>query len=105
MGTNDLYRGGQRYRVQQVIGHESWNNPNMANDVGLVRIQGQIHFNERVAPIKYSTQFIDGGQRLDTAGWGFLYVTFPLILLTFFDSKSEKRGIKMNFSKNSIAKW
>lgn len=70
VGTNDLNSGGQRYKVQKVIQHERYNQPSFANDIGLVRIDGRIKFNEKVQPIKYSNKFVDGGAELQTTGWG-----------------------------------
>lgn len=70
MGTNDLKQGGQRYKVQKLIQHERYNQPPFANDIGLVRISGQIQFNEKVKPIKYSHKFVKGGTHLSTTGWG-----------------------------------
>lgn len=78
VGTNDLQTGGQRYKVKELITHEQYNQPEFANDIGLVRIDGRIEFNENVQPIKYSDKFVEDGTRLITTGWGRLSVTqFP----------------------------
>lgn len=62
--------GGQRYKVKEVIQHEQYNKPPFANDIGLVRINGKIEFNDKVQPIKYSKKFVKGGTKLSTTGWG-----------------------------------
>lgn len=73
--------GGQRYKVQKVIQHEQYNKPPFANDIGLVRINGKIEFNEKVQPIKYSNKFVKGATKLSTTGWGRIRVKFYALLL------------------------
>lgn len=68
VGTNDLYSGGKRYKVKQVIPHERYNEPSFANDIGVVRIDGKIEFNEKVQPIKYSKRVVESGAHLQTTG-------------------------------------
>lgn len=67
-GTNDLYSGGQRYKVKKLIQHERYNRPSFANDIGVVRIDGKIEFNEKIQPIKFSKKFVKGGAKLQTVG-------------------------------------
>lgn len=76
VGTNNLKQGGQRYKVQKLIQHERYNQPSFANDIGLIRINGQIQFNEKVQPIKYSNKFVKGGTHLSTTGWGRIEVFY-----------------------------
>lgn len=82
VGTNDLTNGGQRYKVQKLIQHERYNKPPFANDIGLIQIKGQIQFNEKVKPIKYSDKYVKGGTKLTTTGWGRLSVSFDFDLAT-----------------------
>lgn len=70
VGTNDLRSGGQRYKVKKLIQHEKYNRPPFAYDIGLIRVDGRIEFNEKVQPIKYSNKFVEGGTHLQTTGWG-----------------------------------
>lgn len=78
VGTNDLNSGGTRYQAQQFITNEGYDQPSFANDIGLLRVDGSIEFNEKVQPIKYSNKFVEGGATLQTTGWGRLSVRSTL---------------------------
>lgn len=82
VGTNDLQNGGKRYNVRQFITHEHYNNPKFAYDVGVIRVDGPIEFNQKVQPIKYSNRYVGGGITLQVTGWGRLNVR-----LNFCDQK------------------
>lgn len=75
VGTNDLKAGGTRYKVSKLIAHEEYNHPHFANDIGLILIDGTIEFNEKVQPIKYTNNFVQGGAKLRVTGWGRLKVS------------------------------
>lgn len=75
VGTNDLKNGGKQYPVSKLIPHEEYNKPSFANDVGLILIDGEIEFNEKVQPIKYSNKFVKAGTKLRVTGWGRLSVS------------------------------
>lgn len=68
VGTNDLKSGGIRYNVQKLIVHEKYNQPLLANDIGLLEVDGTIQFGEKVQPIKYSEKFVSEGARLLVTG-------------------------------------
>lgn len=74
VGTNDLKSGGVRYTPEKFIMHEKYNRPPLANDVGLIRVKS-IELNENVQPIKYTSNFVEGGLDLQTTGWGRLTVS------------------------------
>lgn len=74
VGTNDLKSGGKQYPVSKLIAHEDYNQPSFANDVGLILIDGEIEYNEKVQPIKYSNKFVKAGTKLRVTGWGRLSV-------------------------------
>lgn len=95
VGTNDLTSGGQRYKIKEMIRHEQYNQPSFANDIGLIRIDGRIEFNEKVQPIKYSDKFVEGGTHLQTTGWGRLNVSYNFE--QFFLNQSNEE--QFEFSK------
>lgn len=70
VGTNDLKTGGTLYKVSKLIAHEKYNRPSFANDIGLILIDGEIEFKEKVQPIKFSKKFIKAGTKLRVTGWG-----------------------------------
>lgn len=80
VGTNDLKSGGKLYPVSKLIAHEDYNQPHFANDVGLILIDGEIEYNEKVQPIKYSNKFVKGGTKLRVTGWGRLSVCTTFVL-------------------------
>lgn len=75
VGTNDLKNGGRQYAVSKLIAHEEYNQPNFANDIGLILIDREIKFNKKVQPIKYSNKFIKAKAKLRVTGWGRLTVS------------------------------
>ena len=56
VGTNDLRKGGTYYKVEELIAHSNYNNPQFAFDIALIRIKGKIEFNDRVKSIEYSAE-------------------------------------------------
>lgn len=89
MGTNDLKKGGSFYKAEKLITHEQYNQPHFAYDIGLIQVHGEIEFNEKVQPIKYSNKIIADGVSLQVTGWGRLSVSFTFLIA--FPS------MKMNF--------
>lgn len=70
VGTNDLKSGGTRYKVERFIGHEKYDKPQFAFDIAIIRVKGEIEFNDKVQPIKYSDKFVEANTKLDIFGWG-----------------------------------
>lgn len=76
VGTTDLKSGGTQYTVKTLIVHEKYNDPLLANDIGLLEINGTIQFDgEKVQPISYSDRFVGEGERLLITGFGRLGVS------------------------------
>lgn len=88
--SEPLKSGGQRYKVKEVIQHEQYNKPPFANDIGLVRINGKIEFNDKVQPIKYSKKFVEGGKSENP-----LLFLFVNIILNIFNN-SQSVGTKLS---------
>lgn len=76
VGTNQWNSGGAIYKAEKFIVHKSYNNPKYAYDIGLIRVEIPIEFNDKVQPIKLSTKFIEPGLNLMASGWGLLNVSF-----------------------------
>lgn len=75
VGTNNLKSGGKFYQPEKFIAHEKYHHPSFSYDIGLILIDGEIEFNEKVQPIKYSTKFVEAGSKLRLTGWGRLSVS------------------------------
>lgn len=76
MGTNDLQEGGNLYNVQKYIININQQQSRYTDDIGLVRLNEKIQFNEKTQPIKYSAEYVGAGITLQTTGWGRLSVIF-----------------------------
>lgn len=70
VGSNNLKEGGSRYPVEYFLRHKEYDNPRYANDIGLIRLNDSIEFNDNVQPIKYSKKYVEGGVQLLLTGWG-----------------------------------
>lgn len=75
----DLKSGGTRYGVEEFISHGEYDKPQFANDIALIRIKGEIKFNDKVQPIKYSDKFVKEDTYLEIFGWGKLKVSWNVI--------------------------
>lgn len=57
VGTNDLSRGGQHYKVSEIIPHKNYHHGvSVSNDIGLIRVEGTIKFSALVQPIRLSKE-------------------------------------------------
>lgn len=80
VGTNDLHLGGKTYKAQKYIIHENYNRPQrLANDIALIQVE-TIQFNNKVKPIKYSSNFVSADVDVQTTGWGRLGVSISFSL-------------------------
>lgn len=71
VGTINLQSGGTFYKTKLFILHERYEgDPTYIYDIALVGVEGSIQFDEKVKPIPLSPNYIEGGQKLETTGWG-----------------------------------
>lgn len=70
VGTNDLKNGGTYYHIEEVIQHPEFNNTSSAlfyispNDIGLIKINGTITFDDNVQQVDLATGSILNGTNL-----------------------------------------
>ena len=76
VGSNDLKNGGTYYKIEKFKAHEEYNTPSFANDVAVIRVQGEIALNDKVKTIEYSSEEVPDGALLQLTGWGRLQVSF-----------------------------
>lgn len=81
VGTNVLNEGGTYYKTDRYVMHESYNRPNFANDIAVLKVQGEIEFNDKVQPIDLLADEVPDGTELQLTGWGTLVVSSVLLLL------------------------
>ena len=74
VGSIDVRSGGTFYKVEKYKIHDDYNNPPYSHDIGLIRVQGSISFNDKVQPINYSPDRVPDGAGAQLSGWGRLDV-------------------------------
>lgn len=80
VGTNDLKSGGTTYKALKSIIHKNYNRPiRLAKDIALIQVE-TIQFNDKVQPIKYSSNSVKAGANVQTTGWGRLGVSISFSL-------------------------
>lgn len=72
--------GGQRYQVQTITPHENFNPLTHDNDIALIRVNGNIQFNQNVQPIAIASGDVQVGTTIRLAGWSPLDVSELLIV-------------------------
>lgn len=82
-GTNKWNLGGSTYEAEKFIVHKQHDSPQFAYDIGLIRVQTPISFDEKVQPIKFSKKFIPAGFNLMVTGWGRLSVSEIRLFIIF----------------------
>jgi secreted trypsin-like serine protease len=75
-GTNDLSNNsyGSRHEVEWFKIHEEYVELNRC-DIAIMKMKQQFKFDEKISAIKFSNNFVDGGETCVLTGWGF---TFPV---------------------------
>lgn len=67
---------GQTHEIEDIQVHPKYNQHIVANDIALVQTEDEIPFSKYVAPIALDPEFIGGGLRSTTSGWGLTGVSF-----------------------------
>lgn len=75
VGSTKLDAGGQRYKVAKTFHHQNYSAIGLHHDVGLVKVESSIDFNEGVTPIAPETEYLAGGEEAVLCGWG--TTTYP----------------------------
>ncbi|XP_026324114.1 chymotrypsin-2-like [Hyposmocoma kahamanoa] len=70
VGTNDLTVGGDRYSVDTIIIHSNYDEKRIKNDISLLKVSGEISFNDKVQPIQLPEVNTEEGANLMLSGWG-----------------------------------
>ncbi|EDV99521.1 GH12384 [Drosophila grimshawi] len=67
-GTVDLYNGGQRIRVEEIIVNPNYNE--LKTGIALLRLSEPLIFNMDVGPLPLATENPAVGSYVDISGWG-----------------------------------
>lgn len=70
-GTNKLRGGGgQRFFIRDIKVHPNYKEL-VTSDIAVMKINSTFNFDDKIAPIKYSSKEIDGGENCTLTGWGY----------------------------------
>lgn len=90
VGTNTLSSGGISYKVSDLIPNENFQNGKLfiVNDIALLKIEGEIAFNDRVQPIKLCTRRPKINDDATVIGWGYYLPNHKIVSehLRYLDS-------------------
>lgn len=75
---------GTAYQAEKLIYHDDYTTATLKSDIGLVRVNKDIEFNDNVQPIKLPTKntITDINESVITSGWGRFEVSNPTFCLT-----------------------
>lgn len=83
-GTNYLNKDGDRYQSKRIISHPSYSSMLIRNDVGLIYVDKDIVFGDKVQPVKLPTQdFNKTDYPATLSGWGTTSVNIYTRLVYF----------------------
>lgn len=67
-GTNKLHGGGgERYYINEIKVHPNYKEL-VTSDIAVMKIDGKFKYSDKIAPIKYSDQFIGGAVNCTLTG-------------------------------------
>ncbi|KAB0790923.1 hypothetical protein PPYR_02723 [Photinus pyralis] len=69
-GANNLFSGGSKYAVYQVIWHQAYNPSNNVNDIALLRLNQNIAFGQKISAISLANSNPLSGTSCILSGWG-----------------------------------
>lgn len=79
MGTNTLDKGGDNYQSEKIIGHPKYSSILIRNDIGLIKLDKNIIFGDKVKPIQLPNENFN---KIDypavLSGWGTTSVSIDL---------------------------
>lgn len=85
VGTTKWRTGGDHYKPLKLIPHDLFGKVESGYDIGLIKLEKPLVFNERVRDIKYSAKELPANQKLTVSGWGRLSVrNFPCLSIEVF---------------------
>ncbi|XP_051170628.1 uncharacterized protein LOC127287634 [Leptopilina boulardi] len=94
VGTNNLKKGGDSFKIKRVIVHPQFNIMKLKNDLALIEIEGILEFSSNVKPISLPTYDIrEADTSVVASGWGRLKVNGVVpIQLQYLNSKIFDHG-------------
>lgn len=82
LGTNTLDKGGDLYHANVTISHKEYNSRKIKNDIGLIKVDKDIEFTDKIKPINLPTE---NYQKIDSyvtlSGWGATGVSIYYIIV------------------------
>lgn len=69
VGTNCLEDGGKRYAIDKYVIHPEFRQNLYDNNIAVVKVEGDIDFNDQVQPVSYSCQGFPKNAGAVLSGW------------------------------------
>ncbi|XP_045487438.1 chymotrypsin-2-like [Pieris rapae] len=95
VGSHKVTKGGDRYKIKQLVPHENFSKATMKNDVGVVQIEGNIQYKDNVQPVELFKQQVPSGTKCLLTGWGKVTISdniYPNDLqMLYFRTMSNKK--------------
>lgn len=70
VGTNKLDEGGDVYQAVRLRIHPLFSNKRILYDVGLVIVDRDIEFSEKVQSLEVGEEYVNGSTKVVLSGWG-----------------------------------
>ncbi|KAF5287783.1 hypothetical protein FQA39_LY15719 [Lamprigera yunnana] len=70
VGTNKVNAGGVTHSISSVVYHSEYTIVTARHDIGLIKLDSEISFNEKVQPIELNTDNIEENVECVLSGWG-----------------------------------
>lgn len=75
-GTNNLTLGGTEYKAKRLVIHPNFDLKKIANDIGLIEIDGTITFSTKIGKVSLPTTDISNSNtKVVVSGWGKTWVS------------------------------
>ncbi|XP_045533424.1 chymotrypsin-1-like [Pieris brassicae] len=72
VGSHQINKGGERYKIKKLVLHEKYSKPKIKNDIAIIQIQGKFKFSDKVQPIELLKEMAPIGKKSLLTGWGYV---------------------------------
>lgn len=99
VGTNDLTKRGEYYKVENYKVHDRYNKPQFAYNIAVIKVKDKIKFSAKVQPIEWKREEVPADVEATYTGWSGSRVS----LTRFCYFRRLEFSIQNQF--DSIARW
>jgi hypothetical protein len=85
VGSIHRSTGGSTHNIARFVNHPGYQSSTLANDISLLQTTNTITFNNMIAPVGISSNFVGGGVNAVATGWhGIDLIIFRWFLMSFW---------------------